>query len=226
MGCREAAAPVTEVRKGVEQGPEQRRANMHAEHGHHHGGFDDPGKLAERWNDPGRDRWQHPEEIIAALGLRPGATVADIGAGTGYMVAHLSRAVGGGGTVIAIDAERAMIAYLEGRKEQLGPARIVSRKVGAESPDLRDGSADGAVTLNTWHHIGGREAYARKVYAGLVRGGRFAVVDSEVDAESGPPKEMRLAPERVVAELEAAGFRAVIAPESMPDHYMVVGYKD
>jgi SAM-dependent methyltransferase len=229
MGCNEAvqnAAPVVESKKVVDQGFEQAGANMGEEHGHQHHGFGDPRVFEKRWNDPERDTWQHPEEIVSALALTPGATVADIGAGTGYMSAHLSEAVGKGGTVIAIDAEQAMITYLSSRGKNLGPAKIVPRKVSAESPELPDDSVDGAMTLNTWHHVSGREAYAKKVYAGLKRGGRFVVVDSEVDAESGPPKEMRLAPGRVAKELEAGGFRVEIARESMPEHYMVVGYKD
>lgn len=211
MGCRES---------------EHAGADMHGKHGHHHVGFDDPEKLEIRWNDPGRDNWQHPEEIIEALALAPGATVADIGAGTGYLVAHLSKAVGADGTVIAIDAEPAMIAHLAKRSGDLGPARIVPRRVGPGSPELQDEGADAAATLNTWHHIDGREEYARKVHAGLKPGGRFAVIDSDVDAEDGPPKEMRLAPGQVVKELEAAGFRAEVVRESMPNHYMVVGRKE
>ncbi|APW58658.1 Ubiquinone/menaquinone biosynthesis C-methyltransferase UbiE [Paludisphaera borealis] len=229
MGCQkptESAAPFVESKQVAEQGLEQEGANMHGEHGHHHGGFDDPKLFETRWNDPDRDKWQHPEEIVAALALTPGATVADIGAGTGYMVAHLSEAVGERGTVIPIDVEQAMITYLTRRGEELGPAKIVPHKARGDSPELHDDSVDGVITLNTWHHIKGREAYAKKVYAGLKRGGRFVVVDSEVDAESGPPKEMRLAAGRVVKELETAGFRAEIARESMPQHYMIVGYKD
>lgn len=205
---------------------ENQGANVHRGHRHHHGGFGTPERFEEEWNGPDRDGWQHPEEIVAALALAPGATVADIGAGTGYMVAHLSKAVGEGGTVIAIDAEQGMVTYLKARSEALGPARIMPRKVGVESPDLQDDSVDGVVTLNTWHHIGGREAYAKKVYSGLRRGGRFVVVDCEVDAESGPPREMRVEPGQVVKELEAGGFRAELAHESMPKHYMVVGHKD
>ncbi|AGA27328.1 methylase involved in ubiquinone/menaquinone biosynthesis [Singulisphaera acidiphila DSM 18658] len=229
MGCTkptESAAPVVESNKVAEQGLEQEEANMHGEHEHHHSGFDDPKKFETRWNDPERDNWQHPEEIIAALALMPGATVADIGAGTGYMVAHLSKTVGDIGTVIAIDAEQAMITYLARRSGDLGPARIVPRKVRAESPDLENDRVDGAVALNIWHHIGGREAYAKKVYAGLRRGGRFVVVDSKVDAISGPPQKMRLEEGQVVKELEAGGFRAEVAHESMPQHYMIVGHKD
>ena len=229
MGCKkpaENAAPVVERNEVAEQRLKQDGTHMHGAPGHHHGGFEDPKAFETRWNDPERDRWQHPEEIIGALGLMSGATVADIGAGTGYMVAHLSKAVGERGTVIAIDAEPAMIAYLTGRSQELGPAKIVPRKVSAESPDLQEESVDAVMTLNTWHHINGRAPYARKVHAGLKRGGRFVVVDSEVGAEFGPPKEMRLEAGRVVEELEAGGFRAEIARETMLHHYMIVGYKD
>lgn len=195
-------------------------------HGDHKHAFSDPAERAKKWNDPERDKWQRPEEIVVALSLRPGATVADVGAGTGYMVAPLSKAVGKGGTVIAIDASAEMIEYLAKRKDDLGPAKIVPRKVGHEDPELQPESVDGVLTLDTWHHVKGREAYAMKVYEGLKRGGRFVVVEYEVDAEVGPPQAMRLEPAKVKQQLEVAGFRVEVVKESMPRHYMVVGHKD
>jgi predicted methyltransferase len=193
---------------------------------HRHHPFTNPEGLAAKWNDPGRDEWQHPHEIVASLALEPGSTVADIGAGTGYMVAHLSKAVGERGRVVAIDASAAMIEYLSGHTKDLGPATIVPQKTSNANPDLKNDSLDGVLTLDTWHHIGGREAYAKKVYMGLKRGGRFVVVDHDFDATAGPPKEMRLRSEQVSRELEAAGFRVETLRESMPSHFMVVGHKE
>jgi len=210
----------------VTEGNNERAVKQPPKHGDHKHAFTDPAEKAKKWNDPERDRWQYPEEIVAALDLKPGATVADIGAGTGYMVAHLSQAVGVGGTVIAIDASAEMIEYLAKRSADLGPARIVPQKVGYDDPELQSASVDGVLTLDTWHHVTGREAYARKVYEGLRRGGRLVVVDYEVGAETGPPKEMRLDPGQVKRQLEAAGFRVEVVRESMPRHYMVVGHKD
>lgn len=208
--------------------PSEKQASP-AKHGDqkHHDAFKNPVERAKKWNDPARDKTQHPEEIVAALALKPGAAVAEIGAGTGYMVAHLSKAVGADGTVFAIDAEPAMIEYLTKRTD-LGPAKIISRKVGAHDPELASASVDGVLTLDTWHHVDAREDYAKKVFEGLKPGARFVVVDFEVDAETdnGPPKEMRLAPERVKKELESAGFRVEIARESMPRHYMIVAHRD
>lgn len=194
--------------------------------GHHKHAFADPAEMSKKWNDPERDKWQHPEEIVAALDLKPGATIADIGAGTGYMVALLSKAVGKDGAIIAIDASAEMAEYLAKRKDELGPAKIVPRKVGPDDPELPTASVDSVLTLDTWHHVKGQEAYAKKVYEGLKRGGRFVVVEHEVDAETGPPKAMRLETGQVTKQLEAVGFRVEVARESMPQHYMVVGHKD
>tara|TARA_R110002049_G_scaffold4601_5_gene32482 strand:+ start:671407 stop:672207 length:801 start_codon:yes stop_codon:yes gene_type:complete len=196
----------------------------HQHHGHQHA-FADPDKLAAKWNDPSRDEWQHPEEILAALKLESGMTVADIGAGTGYMVAHLSKAVGDSGAVIAIDAEAAMIDYLTEHSPDLGPATIVPQKVGFHDPELKAESVDGVLILDTWHHMNERESYAKKVHASLKRGGRFVIVDYQPDAEVGPPKSMRLDPSDVVLQLAAAGFDSNIIVESMPRHFMVVGIK-
>jgi predicted methyltransferase len=238
-GCgqrKEADVPeANNEKKSAEQQPsrkEQPKQNDLPEreeplkHDDHKYAFADPSDRAKKWNDPERDKWQRPEEIVAALALKPGATVADIGAGTGYMVAHLSKAVGQGGTVIAIDASAEMVEYLAKRSAELGPADVVPRKVGPDAPELRTASVDGVLTLDTWHHVKGREAYAKKVYEGLKRGGRFVVVEYEVGAEVGPPKAMRLSPEQVAKQLEAAGFRVEVVRESMPRHHMVVGHKD
>jgi predicted methyltransferase len=227
-GCgQQKEVAVTEVNNDKsgkrEESPESGNRPMHGDHKH---AFSDPAKRAKKWNDPERDKWQHPEEIVAAMGLKPGTTVVDIGAGTGYMVAPLSKAVGEGGTVVAIDASTEMVEYLAERSAELGPAKIVSRKVATDDPELQAFSVDGVLTLDTWHHVHGREAYAKKVYEGLKHGGRFVVVDYEVDAEIGPPKSMRLTPEQIAKQLESAGFRVETVSESMPLHYIVVGYKE
>ncbi len=195
-------------------------------HGEHHHAFGNPEELAKKWNAPERDAWQRPEQIIEAMAIKPGATVADIGAGTGYMVSHLSNSVGKDGKVIAIDAEAAMIEYLTKHQSELGPSTIVPQKVGFYDPELPSASLDGALILDTWHHVAGREAYAKKVRDGLKQEGRFVIVDYEVNAKVGPPEKMRLSSEQVTKDLKSAGFRVEVAKESMPHHYIVVGIKD
>jgi len=159
------------------------------------------------------------------LNLKLGATVAEIGAGTGYMVAHLSKAVGEHGTVIAIDASAEMIKFLNSNRRGMGAARVIPRQAPLLDPDLPSESVDRVLMLDTWLHLQQHTSYARKVRAGLKRGGSVVVVDYAEDATTGPPMTMRWTPERVTQELEAAGFCVDEVRNSMPRHFIVVGRK-
>ena len=106
------------------------------------------------------------------------------------------------------------------------PATVSPRRVGPNDPELSSISVEAVLTLDTWHHVKEQEAYATKVYEGLKRDGRFVVVEHEVAAEMGPHKAMRLEHEQQKKQLQVAGFRVEVVPESMPRHYMVVGHKD
>lgn len=189
----------------------------------HH--FASPEAFASEWNDPARDEWQKPSEIVAALALSGGGAVADLGTGTGYLIEPLRAAVGAGGRVLALDVEPAMIAFLEVRGADEGWDNVEARLSAHDDPTLAPESVDAVVTLNTWHHVAERTAFAEKIRAGLTEGGRFVVVDfiPEPTEGHGPPLEMRLAPQVVADELEAAGFSAAVIEETLPRHYIVVG---
>ena len=208
----------------VNEGDKHVHHGKHGEHGHHHEHrFEDPEKYAERWNNPERDAWQKPEEIVAAMQIEPGASVADLGTGTGYMVPWLAKAVGEEGRVLALDVEASMVTYVEGRVEKEGLSTVEVIQVDPKDPGLEPGSLQAMMTLNTWHHIAGRPEYAKKIAAGLEPGGRFVIVDFLKDESiDGPPMEMRLTAEEVVAELSGAGFSSVeIVEETLERHYIV-----
>lgn len=103
--------------------------------------------------------------------------------------------------LVGFDTEPAMVGYLTVHKSKLGPATIVPQKVGPSDPELPSARVDGVLILDTWHHVAGREAYAKKVHDGLKYGGRFVIVDYEVDADVGPPEKMRLSPEQVTKKI-------------------------
>lgn len=195
--------------------------------GHHAMGmphrFDDPQKWAQDFDNPERDAWQRPAEVVAVLKLSPGMAVADIGAGTGYFEPHLSAAVGPKGRVYAKDVEESMVRYIGERMSKLGLTNVTAEKVPFDSPSLAASSVDRILIVNTWHHIDQRDAYARKLKEALVPGGFVAVVDFTMEAEKGPPKDHRLSPEAVQKELESAGLTPELATESLPDQYIVLG---
>jgi cyclopropane fatty-acyl-phospholipid synthase-like methyltransferase len=192
-GCR-AAAPHT-----APEGHGAGHGEGHAAHGPDH--FADPAQFVAAWNAPDRDAYQKPEEIVAALGLAPGQTVVDLGAGTGYLLPPLVKAVGPDGVVIAADIEPNMLRFLEEAKVKEGWTTVRTHQSPMDSLGLPDGSVDAVVTLNVWHHIEGRPAYAATVHKALKPGGVFVVVDflKEETEGFGPPMSMRLSAEEIVA---------------------------
>jgi ubiquinone/menaquinone biosynthesis C-methylase UbiE len=185
--------------------------------------FSEAKRFAAHFDDPARDAWQKPDEVVQLLSVTPGSTVVDLGAGTGYFLGRLSKAVGDGGQVLALDAEPQMVAYSEHRARETGWKNVVARQVPYESPELAPESVDRVLIVDTWHHISDREAYAAKLRTGLRPGGAVVIVDFTLESDVGPPASHRLAPERVVQELETAGLAARIVEETLPKQYVVRG---
>lgn len=188
-------------------------------HGAHHR-FDDPERWAERWNSAERDAWQQPDRVIGWMEIEPDMVVADIGTGTGYFTAHLATAVGPRGRVLCLDVEQSMVDFVNQRIADEGLVPAEARVVPFDDPQFEPGSIDRVLTVNTWHHIADREAYARRLLSGLAEGGTVTIVEYDMEAEEGPPREMRMEPEEVIAELEAAGFEAEVVG-TLPRQYVV-----
>ena len=196
-------------------------------HAHHHHGpightFEDVDKWAGRWNNPARDQWQRPNEVVALMKIKPGMTVADLGAGTGYFEPFLSKAVGQDGKVLALDAEPEMVKYLKSNPRTSALGNVEVKLVPYGDPMLPAGKVDRVLIVNTWHHIRHRVAYGRKLATSLASGGSVVVVDFTLEAKEGPPKNIRLAPAQIISELKAAGFIAKVVDESLPRQYIVV----
>ena len=200
----------------------------HTHHAHHDGmqhRFDDAEKWAKMFDSPERDAWQRPDEVIALVQPMPGQTVADVGAGTGYFLGRLSQAVGKDGRVLGVDIEPDMVAYMTQRAQKEGWTNVEAVLGATDSPNLPAGAVDRILIVDTWHHIGARGAYAAKLREALVPGGAVFIVDFTLDTERGPPKEHRLSPEAVIAELKEGGLEAELLTETLPDQYVVRGSK-
>jgi SAM-dependent methyltransferase len=131
-------------------------------HTHRHS-FGDAEKWSHVFDDPKRDAWQMPHQVISALQLSPDALVADIGAGTGYFAVRLAdmhpRA-----TVYAVDVEPDMVRYLGERAGREGLKNLKPVAGRAEDPGLPE-KVDLALFVDTYHHIENREAYFRRLAA-------------------------------------------------------------
>jgi len=225
-GCGPSAPPPAATPPSTHAGHEH---HQHPQHGadHEHGGplvhrFEKADDWAKQFDDPARDAWQRPADVIATMKITPGMTVADIGAGTGYFEPHLSRAVGPSGAVLALDLEPDMVRYMTERAKREGLANVKPAVVAGDDPRLAPGSVHRILIVDTWHHIPERPAYARKLAAALAPGGAVFVVDFKPEATIGPPPAHRLTAATVKGELEAGGLRVDRIETTLPEQYVVV----
>lgn len=193
------------------------------EHHHMPQKFDDAEKWAAHFEGPERDAWQQPEHVIEKMEISLGMTVADIGAGTGYFLPHLSRAVGRAGRVHALDIEENLVQHMSKRIVEEKLDNVQARRIAADDPELEAGSVDRILIVNTWHHIEARNAYAAKLKKALKPDGELFIVDFELESEKGPPRDHKLAKETIVQELRSGGFEAEIIEEKLMEQYIVVG---
>src|SRR5215831_10859286 len=162
---------------------------------------------AEHWSkvfdDPARDEWQKPHEVITALSPAPDALIADIGSGTGYFAVRLAHFVPKG-KVYGVDTEADMVKYLAERAKREGLSNLVSVAGRPDDANL-PAKVDLVLMVDVYHHVSDRERYFAKLRSALRPGARLAVIDFRADAASGPPKNERIAPSQVKAELGRAG---------------------
>jgi len=219
VGCANALAqsgPPASMKQG------EHPMNAAEQHGYHHT-FGDAETWAKRFDDPARDVWQKPDEILDALQLAETARVADIGAGSGYFSARIARRVPQG-RVFAVDIEPDMIRYLGERKHRDHLHVLEPIQASADNPNLPE-PVDLVLLVDTYHHIDDRVAYFSRLKSALRPGGRLAIVDFRMEAQEGPPVEHRIPPERVTAELEQAGYALVATHGFLPRQYFLVFQK-
>lgn len=185
--------------------------------------FHDVDHWVKVFDDPKRDAWQKPAEVVQALNLKAGMSVADVGAGTGYFSRHLSSAVGDSGTVFAVDVEPGLVVHLRDRAETEKTANVVPVLGSNDNPRIPAASVDAILIVDTLHHVDDRPAYLRRLRSALRPGGRIAVVDfKKEESDVGPPIAHRLAREQVLAEFELAGYRLVEEPAFLTYQYYLV----
>lgn len=155
----------------------------------------------------GRDDWQRPGQVIAALGLEPGDRVADLGAGGGYFTFRLAEAVGPSGRVYAVDVDPDMVDHLRDRAEAEGVRNLEVVLASPDDPKLPDGQIDLVFTSNTYHHIGDRVDYFRRLRTDLSPRGRVAIL--ELDDSTWFPRTMGhfTGKEEIAREMGQAGYR-------------------
>ena len=177
--------------------------------------------------DPARDAYQKPHEVVMALGLKDGDRVADIGAGAGYFTLRFAHHVGPTGRVYAVDVNPDMILHLNRKVRDAGLDNVRTILAAPDDPLLPDSSVDVAFICETWHHIAAKDAYLSHLGRILRPGGRVVVIDFPTKPTPvGPPPEMREGREDVLKQFESAGFRLAKEETFLPYQYFLVFTKD
>lgn len=188
--------------------------------------YDDPAAMIAMFEDEARDSWQKPEEVIRALKLEArGATVADIGAGSGYFTRRLALEVPEG-RVYAVDVDGEFDDYLRENRESWGTPNIEPHLALYDDPMLPDGELDLVFTANTYAYIRDRVAYFTKVHLALAPGGRLVVIDYRPDATPpegmAPAQQHRVARDAALDELTQAGFSLAGEETFLPHQWFLV----
>jgi predicted methyltransferase len=188
-------------------------------HTHAHD-FADAKHWSKVFDDPKRDEWQKPHEVIQALALPADAIVADVGAGTGYFAVRLAHMVPKG-RVYAVDTEPNMVKYLSARARDSGVKNLTGVVGTPDDPRIPE-RADLVLLVDVYHHVEKRERYFANVAKTLKPGGRVAIVDFRMDSPHGPPRAARVEPQQVKAEMKAAGYELAREHTFLPYQYFLV----
>jgi len=122
------------------------------------------------------DRYRNPDALVAALAIEPGARVADVGAGTGYLTIRLAAAAGPRGRVVATDIDAAALATLDAGARDAG-VTVTTRVVRPDEPALERAGYDRILLSEVDQLLPDRAAYFRKLADALAPRGGLAVAN-------------------------------------------------
>ena len=173
--------------------------------------------------DPKRDEYQKPHEVIMALDLKDGERIADIGAGSGYFALRIARHVGEAGRVYAVDINPDMIIHLNRAIRDMGVANVTTILAPPDDPLLPDESIDRFFICDTWHHIENQAKYLELMKKMLKPNGQVIMIDFQKrELPVGPPEEMKVAKEDVITQMRANGFELLKEHTFLPYQYFLV----
>jgi ubiquinone/menaquinone biosynthesis C-methylase UbiE len=176
--------------------------------------FRDPDvkEFTERFEIESREVFAQRDRIVEACEIRPGSTVADIGAGTGLFTRLFAKAVGPKGRVVAVDISENFLEHIRRSSRELGLPNIDTLLCTPDSTELPADSIDTAFICDTYHHFEFPYKTLASLYRAMRPGGRVVVIDfKRIDGVSSDwtLNHVRAGQEVFEAEIVKSGFTKV-----------------
>ncbi len=170
-----------------------------------------------------REMEEAPAKAIAALDLKPGMVVADIGAGSGYYTSRMSKSVGSTGRVYATDIQPGMIELLNRRVANEGLGNVTTVLGGEDDPKLPLQSLDLAIMVDVYHELQAPQVFLRRLREAFKPGGRLVLLEFRKEDPRVPILEVhKMSVAEVKAELEAEGFVLDEVIDVLPWQHIIV----
>ena len=192
------------------------------------------GTLVDWWEylvfmNPRRAQWEHTDQMLGVLGIKPGETIADVGSGAGYFTFKFADLVGKTGTVYALDLAKEPLDNLNRSATKAGITNVKTVLSKENNSTLDENSIDMAYLCSLYHasYVNSLE-YVRDGFVGSLRkalkpGGKLVVVDNmPLSDKSGGYYGPRLSKEMIIAQLTHYGFRFSSYAQFVPQRYVLI----
>jgi ubiquinone/menaquinone biosynthesis C-methylase UbiE len=170
-----------------------------------------------------REQEERPDEMLDALKIKPGSTVADVGAGVGYTSVRLSKRVGPNGTVLATDLQPEMLKMLAENARTAGLKNIKALRSTPSDTKLPENAVDLVLMVDVYHECSQPEAVLKGIWKSLNQKGRLVLVEFRGEDPEVPIKpEHKMTLEQVRKEVEPQGFLFKESLEFLPWQHIII----
>jgi ubiquinone/menaquinone biosynthesis C-methylase UbiE len=172
---------------------------------------------------PERIEEEEPDKALDAIGLELGQTVADLGAGVGYMTWRMAKRVGPQGTVYGQDIQPYMLEQLQKNMRERGITNVKTVLGGLTDPKLPAASLDLLLMVDVYHEFSEPQKMLRGIHEALKPGGRLVLIEYRGEDPAVPIRpEHKMTVKQVRAELEPEGFKFEKSLETLPRQHILI----